>query len=205
MLFPRDDEKRYQWMAAAMVGAYNYWREHGAPESVLSDFHGWLSATWEFKQSPQRVLEDGEKRTQRAALSGHILLRLIALARHHPERCKLEQAKEIVSQFAPRDGSSISNSLLNKVWAEFQGVSHLWATMVLKMKEEMEGAIENSFWAEFLGISEAIRKDALQSRLVSPDLVWEAPDQKDIPLIERVEVEPLPADMLDILQAHFPS
>lgn len=205
MLYPRDEGRRDQWYAAAMAGSYHYWREHGAPPSILEDFHGWIGVLWEFKQAPHRVYRDGMARISRAALSGQVLMYLLRLHQHHPERCRLEQAKALVVEFAPREGASLSESLVTKVWAEFKTVSHLWATFLKALRDEAQPE-DNAVWAAFLGAAEVVREAAEKARLLDPRETWKAPDGRGIPRPENPpEFLPLSDEMLEFLSQQFPA
>src|SRR5436305_9303384 len=128
MLYPRkrDERLRRLWYAAAMAREYAECRKAGAPEAVLSGFHAWIPDLWELRLSPERAYEDGMARIGRAGLSGTVLVHLLRLARYHPQHSKLERVKTLlVSEVG---GLRVSESLIEKLWAEFRSVSHLWAS-----------------------------------------------------------------------------
>jgi hypothetical protein len=201
MLYPRDDERRLHWYAASMVGAYDDWRTQGAPEPVLSDFHGWIGILWHLKQAPKRVWQDGLARAPRAALSGLVLLYLLRLAQHHPGRCSLEHAKALVVGFAPReDDEVVSDSLVDKSWAEFKTVSHLWAAMTILSQDKSFPGTRNKDWVAFLGVAESLRESAESARLLDPRNSWKAPSDRIIPKPEEPpKFTPLSDQLLQFL------
>ena len=200
MLYPRNDERRLQWYAASMVGAYDYWRTEGAPEPVLSDFHGWIGILWHLKQAPKRVWQDGLARAPRAALSGLVLLYLLRLAQHHPERCSLEHAKSLVVGFAPRKDEPVSDSLVHKSWAEFKTVSHLWAAMTMMAEDKSFPGMRNEDWTAFLGVAESLRETAESARLLDTRTSWKAPSDRIIPTPEKTpKIAPLSDQLLEFL------
>lgn len=205
MLYPRNEDRRLQWFAAAMAASYRLWREQGAPTLILEDFHGWIGVLWEFKQAPQRVYQDGIARASRAALSGHVLMYLLRLHRHHSERCHLEQAKALVVEFAPREAEPPSESLVAKAWAEFKTVSHLWATFLGRAPTVAE-AEENAAWVTFLGFAEALRKAAEKARLLDPRETWKGPDSLSLPTPEKPpDIPALSEEQLEFLSQQFPA
>jgi hypothetical protein len=204
MLFPRETEEteRLQWQAAAMAGAYTEWQRVGAPEKTLIDFHPWISWLWELPQSPQRVYQDGHERTARAALSGHVLLRRLSLARHHPEHAKLERAKALVQQFAGGGGSP-SQSLIDKSWAHYKSASPLWAALVALVSRGRMPEAGNEEWLKFLAKAEAYRRAAEELRLFKPGATWEAPYHLSLPKA-KAAISPLSEPMLSFLDEQFP-
>lgn len=205
MLYPRDEESRLHWFAAAMAGGYHYWQSEGAGPEILSDFHGWIGVLWEFRQSPQRVYRDGMDRISRAALSGHVLRYLIRLAKHHPLHCKLERAKALTINFAPKAGETISESLVNKAWADFKQVAHMWAAFDELIRRGLRPD-SNDAVLVLLAHSEAIRAEAESARLLSPDETYRVEDGQDLPAADpAIEFRPLSADMLNFLDREFPT
>jgi len=49
MLFPQEEEanRRRQWYACSMAGAYIDWKRREAPWPVLAEFHGWIEDLWD--------------------------------------------------------------------------------------------------------------------------------------------------------------
>lgn len=200
MLYPRNDERRLQWYAASMAGAYDYWQAEGAPEPVLSYFHGWIGVLWHLKQAPKRVWEDGLARAPRAALSGLVLIYLLKMAQHHPERCSLENAKALVVGIAPREDEPVSESLVDKSWAEFKTVSHLWAAMTIMAQDVGFPGMRNEDWAAFLGVAEMLRQTAESARLLDARTTWKAPSDRKIPTPDGPpEITPLSDEHLEFL------
>jgi hypothetical protein len=205
MLYPRDEESRLHWFAAAMAASYSMWHSEGAALEVLSDFHGWIGVLWEFRQAPQRVYSDGMARVSRAALSGHVLLYLLRLARHHPRHCKVERAKALVVNFAPMEGETISESLVDKAWADFKPVSHMWAALDQLIRQEWVPD-SNDNVLRFLAQAEAIRADAESARLLDPAESWRVADGQDLPAIDPpIALPPLAGDMVEYLERYFPT
>lgn len=208
MLYPQrqDEEKRLHWFASAMAGSYASWQAVGADKSILGDFHGWIGVLWEFSQAPRRVYQDGMARVARAALSGHLLLYLLRLAKYHTHHCFVERAKALVVEFAPQKGETVSESLVGKAWAEFKSVSPFWAAMtILHSEGKLEIEVDsNEDWLAFVGIAEAYRRAAEGVRLLASEETWRAPATFDIPDADA-KITPLGADMLAFLDQQFPS
>lgn len=204
MLYPRDEESRLHWYAAAMAGGYHYWQSAGAAPEVLSDFHGWIGVLWEFRQAPQRVYHDGMARISRAALSGHVLRYLMRLARHHPRHCKLERAKALVVEFAPREGETVSESLVDKAWADFKQVSHMWAAFDHLMSHGFRPDSNDNVLV-LLAYSEALRVEAENARLLTPGETYRVEEGQDLPEVDpAIDLPPLSADLLEFLEREFP-
>ena len=197
MLYPRDGRNRADWYAAAMVGAYHE-KNQGAPPEA------WISALWELRQAPQRVYEDGMARISRADLSGHVLLYFLRLAEHHPRHCKLERAKALVVNFTARQGETISESLIDKLWAEFKTVSHLWASFELMIRRGWNPHSREEFLT-FLGLAEFIRTQAEGARLVTPGDNWQLPEMHDMPAVTDPDLPPLAQDQAEFLDRDFPA
>jgi hypothetical protein len=203
MLYPREEERRLHWFAAAMAGAYHVWQSEGADPEVLSDFHAWIGVLWEFKQAPQRIYRDGMARISRAALSGHVLRYLIRLAKHHPKHCKLERAKALTVNFAPKKGDTVSESLVDKAWADFKAVSHMWALDEFIRRELRPDS--NDAVLMLLAHAEVIRGEAENARLLSPEETFCVAEGQALPAAEPpIEFLPLPEDMVRFLDSTFP-
>lgn len=199
MLYPRqrNANDRRSWYAAAMAREYEVCRRIGAPPKILSDFHVWIPDLWELKQSPARVYEDGRERTARARQSGYMLLYLTSLALHTPRHCKVERVKTLLaSEFS---GRGVSESLLEKVWPEFQTVSHLWASLVVREKEP-DGALE---WIAFMKTAEAFRRAAEDARILGSAKTW----RPEVASLYRGEeyIPPLTPDQIAFLDDQFPA
>ncbi len=203
MLYPRSDKQRHYWYAAHQAGAYAFWCKEGATQEVLSDFHAWIGVLWELPQSPQRVFRDGMDRISRAALSGHVLLYLLQTAKHHPQHCTVERATALVVQFAPRKGKTISESLVQKSWAEFKSASHLWAAFVYLVAKKQYPGSDNSEWLAFLGRAETYRKAAAESRLLNRTDTWRTPEGCVVPPTET-DLNPIDKKKLAFLDREFP-
>ena len=203
MLYPRSEKQRSNWYAAHQAGAYAFWRQEGAPPEVLSDFHGWIGVLWELPQAPQRVFRDGMDRISRAGLSGHVLLYLLRMAQHHPQHCTVERATALVAKFAPRKGKTVSESLVQKSWAEFKPASHLWAAFAYLVATQKAPGTKNSEWLEFIGLAEDYRKAAADSRLLNRTDTWKAPKWCEVPAV-KLDINPLESKMLAFLDRYFP-
>jgi hypothetical protein len=200
MLYPRNEEKRKAWYAAAMAQEYSLLRKAGVPEANLSDFHSWIGDLWDLPLSPQRVYGDGMERVSRAGLAGFQLLFLLRMARHHPRHCKVERAKAVLVEFG--DGKA-SESLVEKAWAEFKSVSHFWTSMISYEKPDPNSLREFEEWFKFLRRAVAYRRAAEATRLLKPGETWiTAHDDTLLPL--EAAIEPLTAEALAFLDSTFP-
>lgn len=202
MLYPRDEKRRRLWYAAAMAREYSVCREAGAPQKVLSDFHAWIPDLWELPLSPERVYKDGMARMPRACSSGYMLLHLLRLARYHPRHCQVDRAKALLVEFTCRAGDPISESLLEKSWAHFKGVSHLWASLTQHEKGE-RGPKEVLEWLDFLKRAAGYRRAAEAARLVSSAETWTT--DMDLLFRSEADLDPLGPDKLEFLDLMFPA
>jgi hypothetical protein len=197
MLYPRDEKARRRWCAAAMARQYSLCRESGTPSALLSDFHTWIPDLWGLKLSPERTYQDGLDRVKRASLSGFSLRFFLALARHHPKRCKLECVKVLLASY-PGHEAAVSESLVEKSWAGFQSVSHLWLSLI-DMQEAPASVVQ---WLQFLKRAEAYRRAAEHARLLDSTETWK-PEAHYL-FRDEVEIGPLDRAKLAVLDRYFP-
>jgi len=197
MLYPRDETRRRQWYAAAMAREYSVCQKEGAPQKVLSDFHAWIPDLWELKLSPARVYQDGMARTGRATLSGCVLLCLLRLAKHHLRHSKLERVKALLASEV--GGFNVSESLIEKSWAEFQTVSHLWASILVKPPKAVMD------WLSFLKRALTYRRATEEAELLSVEM-WKTEMDHLFRLTDQdePELEPLEPDKIAYLDDQFP-
>jgi hypothetical protein len=195
MLYPRDADLRAQWLAVAMIRAH-----HAQEHDSLSYFP--VGVLWTLKQVPRRVYSDGLARLSRAELSGHVLFYFLRLALNHHRHCKAERAKALVVNFsAAPTGETISESLVNKTWAEFKSVSHLWASLGQFLRSGSE-PISNTAISALLNRAEAIRLKAEAARLLTPGKSWQAPEGHQVPV--DIALPPLDDDQIAFLNQQFP-
>ncbi len=189
-----------------MACVYVDWKKSGAPVSTLAAFHRWIPDLWALKQSPERVLRDGVKKSRRAVLSAFMLRHLLSLAIHCPRHCKLERARALVVEFAPPEGKSVSESLVEKVWAEFKTVAHLWATMEALYGtgdlRKLVQLLRDEDWLRLLIHAEACRRLAESHRLLDSALTWKAPDLNRV--AETPVVTPPSDAVIEYLDMLFP-
>jgi hypothetical protein len=203
MLYPKENEavERRQWQAAAMAKSYYDFRKAGAHWLMLAEFHGWIGDLWDLPQAPRRVVRDGVSRIKRATYSGDILRLMIRLARYHPAHCTLEKVKAIIQEVAPR---TPSDSLLSKVWPEFQSASPLWAGFLKAEGRKGMGATaksEDERWIKILAAAEAFRREAEATHVLTVE-PWKAPDSLKLPSVE-LEITPMPLAVLAFLNQRF--
>lgn len=207
MLFPREEEaeKRRNWRAASMVTSYRSWKRSGASPAFLARYHSWLDDLWTLPQSPKRVFEDGIRRSKRARLSGLILAYYLRLAQHHPEHCRVEKSLAVLREEFRRKvpgRRAPSESTLQKVWADFKMVSHLWHAhhMAVGVGKDID---DNADWRLLLSVAEECRRVAESVRLLPSGKTWRAPEGFPLKL-PRLEIEPLPPKLLEFLNREFP-
>ena len=206
MLFPRDEKQRLHWLASAL--AHHYWdlKKRGANKQHLEWMHVCIADLWELPQAPRRVYDDGIERARRASLSGHVLTYLLRLALHHPAHCKVGCAKVLAGEFVKfATGEKVSESLIEKAWADFKVVSPLWASWHLFMGENQEiGApFDDQTFPFFLGTAEEFRKLGEGSRLLLPGEVWKVTAEEWI-TAATFELRPIEGDQLAFLRQNFP-
>ncbi len=197
MLFPKeaDETPRMQWLASAMAGCYAANLDAGTPQEALAGFHPWIDYLWDLPQAPQRVYRDGQRRIERACLSGHMLLYLLALATHHQRHCKVYRAKALVHAFS--EGAPAESSI-EKIWPKFKSVSPLWAAMTL---QAMTMATSTSSYLDFLAVAEAYRVASEALRILPPGSAWRPPRGLVDPA--TIEVDPLHESHLELLDREF--
>jgi hypothetical protein len=198
MLYPRNENTRRLWYAAAMVREYAICKEAGAPQSVLSDFHSWIPDLWRLSLSPGRTYKDGMARIPRGGSSGYMLLHLLRTALHHPRHCKVDRVKALLVEFSERSGTPTSPSLLEKSWAEFKNVSHLWLS--LAQHENREDVLGS--WLNFFKRAESYRRAAEEARLLDPAKTWKT--EAHCLFRSEAQLEPLDRDKLKFLDTMFP-
>jgi hypothetical protein len=203
MLFPRNEVRREQWFAAAMAHSYSDRMRAGAPPEVLSLFHGWIGLLWELPQSPQRVFADGLLRIHRGVLAGYVLSYLLLTALHYPQHCKVERAKAFIVRFPLPGDDQVSESLIEKSWAEFKSVSHLWAAQSEVMQRSKAEIASDKEWLEALGLAEAFRRMGEQARVLIPAEMWTVPEGR-APQVPAPGVPALPPERLSFLETEFP-
>ncbi len=202
MLYPRESDatKRRHWLASAIAGEYSRWESEGVSEKVLRCFHGWIAVLWDLRLSPRRVYQDGQDRMGRAVLTGHVLLYLLSMARHHPRHCKVDRAKALVVEFAPAEDVAASESLVDKAWAEFKGASPFWAALTA-IHHHGQWPAEGKGWLRLVGVGEHYRQAAVDSRLLNEDETWRAPSSIKR---EGFKLNPLPPDLVEFLDRSYP-
>ena len=203
MLYPRlaDAERRRSWLAAAMAGAYVWWREQeGVTGPLLWEFHGWIADLWRLKIAPKQTYENGLIRGRRASWSAQMLAYLLTLDRFHPRHVRVERAKILTHEISVKKGASVSESQLEKVWAEFKPVSHLWLAY---RQLGRPGGAGNEEVIKRLAYAESLRLHAEDRRIFDPDEVWRA--ASDLPLdLPDIEIKPLASDEAQLLDAYYP-
>jgi hypothetical protein len=198
MLYPRNEDSRRRWYAAAMAREYAICQEAGAPQKVLSDFHTWIPDLWKLSLSPARTYQDGIAKVPRGGSSGYMLLHLLRTARHHTRHCRVDRVTALLVEFSERSGKPTSASLLEKSWAEFQTVSHLWLSLL--QQEQEQDVLRN--WLNFAQRAEAYRRAAEEARLLDPPETWKT--EAHYLFRSEAELEPLDRDKLDFLDRMFP-
>jgi hypothetical protein len=202
MLYPADKRGQDHWFAAAMVGAFVDRKRQGASPEVLSLYHDWMAIAWDLKQGPRRVMQDGLVRMKRGLLAGYVLKYLVVTARHHPKHCSVEKAKVFTVEFPPW-GHKVSESLVEKSWAEFKTVSHFWAAMHEMIPlSDPGGLTEDTAWLGILGVAEAYRRKGEEARVLVASKMWTVPEGR-APEAELV-VSPLPEGYLAFMDSMFP-
>ncbi|MFY9826841.1 MAG: hypothetical protein WAM82_36135 [Thermoanaerobaculia bacterium] len=198
MLYPRNEDGRRRWYAAAMAREYAICQDAGAPQKVLSDFHPWIPDLWKLRLSPERTYRDGLAKIPRGGSSGYMLLHLLRTASHHPRHCKVERIKALLVEFSGRFGTPTSESLLEKSWAEFKNVSHLWLS--LAQHENRDDVLGS--WLNFFQHAEAYRRAAEEARILDPAEAWK-PEAHYL-FRSEANLEPLDRDKLKFLDDMFP-
>jgi len=202
---PTDAERRARWLAAKRLHRYELRRERSKAGDRVSVAAAWLHDLWNLNQAPQRTIQDGLGRMERASFAGLLLQHLLLLHRHCPRHCQVHRAIAAMQEIGERGGAkTISESLLEKSWARFQSVSHLWAAISRSglTAENLPWRSAPS-WISFLGLAEGIRVAAEDARILDPAETWRFPDGLAVPPVP-VRAPPMPRGLLKYLDSQFP-
>lgn len=200
MLYPRSEKARAYWIAATNLGGCLEQDEPVLPPELLES----IQVLWNSPQAPKRIISDGLARLYRGLLSGQVLLYLLVTMRHHQRHCKIERAKAFVAEYPLRGGPKVSESLIEKSWAEFKTVAHLWAAqMAFVSATGHPEHHSDEAWLPVLSLAEAFRERGQDARVLPAEQMWTVSDAR-VPRKSDLEIPPLPADRLAFLDSSFP-
>jgi hypothetical protein len=207
MLFPQDDLGRRRWRAAAMARFVAERREAGLGTKLTGNVEELVATLGDLLQSPQAVHHAGLARGPRAVLTGGILTYLLRLAKHHPRHRKVHRAKALVIEARREIGSSVSESLLDKAWAEFKSVAPLWSAFI-ELAHDDAGNLavpvpNNNNMLRMLSVAETCRAAAESARILKNWESWKAPETLDLPSV-GIDFEELPPKSISFLDSQFP-
>lgn len=217
MLFPREEEaeERRNWHAASIANSYSIWEKSGAPTEFLMPFHERLDdlwgpdELWKLPHSPVMIFKNGLGRSKRARYTGYTLAYLLRLAQHHPEHCRVEVAHALLrEEFSRNDLKAPSESTLEKTWAAFKTVSHLWYARHIwhwrhKAQDVRNNVEDNADWRHLLSEAEGWRQLGERLRLLPPGEMWRTPEGFPLQPVS-LEIAPLSPELLEFLNEQFP-
>jgi hypothetical protein len=203
MLYPRDERGRAHWSAAATIEACIERIEAGASPEILRHFYDSVRFVWNLNQAPRRIFEDGLARVHRGLLSGQVLQYLLVTTQHNQRHCRVERAKAFIAEYPLPGAQAASESLIEKAWAEFKTVSHLWAAQIAMVSATGHPDHQSDrAWIEVLGLAEEFRRQGQNARFLPPEEMWTVPaglvPAKELP-IGRLNPE-----RLSFLDSMFP-
>jgi hypothetical protein len=178
----------------------------------------WLSVLLR-SPSAEKVLTDASTYAGYSWAAGELILFMISAAIHHPALdVTLTKAVWALSRiFAGEEtyggGSvSVSQRTVWKAWSRFKSVAHFHAIRQIWLQDknrrtgpDIEGFVDlhNDRMLEYISLAEAVRKAAVERRILRHDETWWPPERLELPPA-RVQVPPLPPTALEELAKYAP-
>jgi hypothetical protein len=169
--------------------------------------------------SAEKVIEDAAAYAGYSWVAGELIMFMISAAIHH-HAMDVTMTKAVWAQTRLFRGEetyggtalSLSQRTVWKAWSRFKSVAHLHAIRQIWLQDKnrqtgpnIEGFVgmHNDKILEFLSIAEAIRKAAVERKILKHEETWWPPETLNLPPA-RVEVPPLPATALEELAKYVP-
>lgn len=152
-------------------------------------------------------------------MAGELILFMISAALHHPE-LDITLTKgvwvlpKVLGGGETWDGGVFSAAprTVWKAWSRFKSVAHLHAVRQIWLQDrnrqagpDMEGfsKLQMDKVLEYLAFSEAIRRQAVERRIIRHEDTWRSPESLVLPSV-TLEIPPLPQPALDELAKYRP-
>jgi len=169
--------------------------------------------------SAEKVIGDAAAYASYSWVAGELIMFMISAAIHHPamDVTMTKAVWAFPSLFAGRatygGGSvSLSHRTVWKAWSRLKSVAHLHAIRQIWLQDkkskadlDLEGfvTLHNDKLLEYLASSEAIRRAAVERKILKHEETWWPPEGLKLPLT-KVQVPPLPPTALEELAKYVP-
>lgn len=216
-MYPDREDKREQFLinvAAQMIA-------RGAEAKEEHDVQiptAWLDSILQ-SPSSEKIISDSGVYASNSWIAGELIMFMIDAAIHHPElEVTLTKAVWALPRLLGGEETfgggtvSVAQRTVWKAWGRFKSVAHLHAMRQIWLQDkdrqtgpDIEGfvALHNDKILEYLSLSEAIRKAAVERRILRHDDTWRPPESLQLPPA-RIEIPPLPQSAIEELKKYRP-
>lgn len=152
-------------------------------------------------------------------MAGEVLMFMVSAAIHHPDKAvTLTKAISVLAEIfqgTPTWGGGtvqMASRTAWKTWSQFKAVAHFKAVHQIWLESKTdETGVDARGWAdlvvgrlpEYLAMAEAIRKAAVERRILEFDATWRPPSDLELPQAQ-LTMAPLPQEALAALDRYVP-
>jgi hypothetical protein len=216
-MYPDKEEKREQLLIAITAKVLVMGAQAQSKPQVEIDTR-WLDLL--LKSPPvDKIVSDAASYAAHSWIAGEVILFMINAAIHHPElNVTLTKAVWALPRLLGGEETwnggavSVGQRTVWKAWSRFKSVAHLHAVRQIWLQDrtreigpDIEGFVNlhNDKILEYLSISEAIRKAAVERRILRHDDTWRPPEGLELPPA-RIEIPKLPQSAIEELGRYRP-
>lgn len=216
MAYPADEEKRQRMILSGFVNPLVELKGHAEADSLLKSLSADQIRNLVRSPDPETINKDAGDHTALAWVVGEMLLFMLSLAVHCPDRkTGPTQALFTVARWCaakPADRIAGERNLW-EAWSHFKSAAHLIAVANLhRAAQEHLGKqhtgrvlseLTETDMALFLSIAEAIRLQAERCEILHSLETWKTPETLRLPMV-KLKIPPPADDALQILSTYRP-
>jgi hypothetical protein len=218
-MYPEPDDRRQLQLIAIVTAQLLSELPDAVPDEVRGEMALGIVELLYHAPEPAEAWRRAVKYAANSWMAGEVLMFMVSAAIHHPEKAvtvtkAISVLAEIFHGTPTWGGGSVQMASRTawQTWGRFKSVAHFKAVHQVWLEDKTdESGTDAKGWAdlvvgrlpEYLAMAEAVRKAAVERRILDFDATWRPPSDLELPQA-KWNIPPLPPEALEALDKYVP-